>query len=72
MTIEARKIKLAQSVLGNLSERTIQRMEELVHMDELERKGMEKRALRSEQDIKEGSVFTIQDAQSRIEYSLNK
>ena len=72
MTIETRKIKIAQSVLGNLSEETIQRMEELIRLEKIEKIEMEKRALESEQNIKEGKLHTLKEAQLRIEKSLNQ
>ncbi len=70
MTLETRTIKLAQWILGSLTEDTICRLEALETEDQLLKEVLTQRALQSEEDIREGKLLTFEEANRRIEKSL--
>jgi hypothetical protein len=73
MDLASRKYHLMERVML-LSEKELDKMEALLNKEifdpEIE-KAMTERALQSEKDIKEGKVYTIEEADSRLNQKLN-
>jgi hypothetical protein len=73
MDIASRKYHLMERVML-LSEKELDKMEALLNKEILDpevQKAMTKRALQSEKDIQEGKVYTIEEADSRLNQKLN-
>jgi hypothetical protein len=73
MDIASRKYHLRERVML-LSEKELDKMEALLNKEILDpevQKAMTKRALQSEKDIQEGKVYTIEEADSRLNQKLN-
>lgn len=71
MNIEARKYQVIQQVM-KFDETELKQMEDFLDEEfdhEVERE-MVTRALQSEKDIEEGKVFTIKEAEERIQQRL--
>lgn len=72
MSIEERKIRLVQSVLGeDISEETIDKIEELLASDLLIKERLIKRVLQGEEDIKTGRYVSIESAMEQITNKLS-
>ena len=72
MSIEERKIRLVQSVLGeDISEETIDKIEELLASDLLIKERLIKRVLQAEEDIKTGRYVSIESAMEQITNKLS-
>lgn len=69
MTTEMRKIRLAQAILGELSEETMTKMEDLLE-SELRNSNLYKGILKGEQDILNKRVFTIEEAKLELKSRL--
>jgi hypothetical protein len=73
MDIASRKYHLMERVML-LSEKELDKMEALLNKEILDpevQKAMTKRALQSEKDIQEGKVYTVEEADSRLNQKLN-
>jgi hypothetical protein len=73
MDLASRKYHLMERVML-LSEKELDKMEALLNKEILDsevQKAMTERALQSEKDIKEGRVYTIEEANSRLDQKLN-
>jgi hypothetical protein len=73
MDIASRKYHLMERVML-LSEKELDKMEALLNKEILDpevQKAMTKRALQSEKDIQGGKVYTIEEADSRLNQKLN-
>ena len=73
MDLASRKYHLMERVML-LSEKELDKMETLLNKEILDpevQKAMTQRALQSEKDIKEGKVYTIEEADSRLNQKLN-
>jgi hypothetical protein len=71
-TLESRKIKLAQNILGNITEEMILKVEQILATESLLKEEMEKRALQSEEDIKSGKIYDIKSAKDRIKNHISR
>jgi hypothetical protein len=72
MDIEARKYQLIEQVM-KLSEEELKKMEaflEDLYLDPQLKEKLTKRALQSEKDIKEGRVYTLEEAEARLNKRL--
>jgi len=71
MNIEARKYQVIQQVM-KFDETELKQMEDFLdeEFDHEVEKEMVTRALQSEKDIEEGKVFTIKEAEERIQRRL--
>lgn len=70
MTLETRKIRLVQSILGDLSEEAITSLEIFIKNEVQLKEVLTQRALQSEDDIKNGKVFAFKEAKQRVKSSL--
>jgi hypothetical protein len=73
MDIASRKYHLMERVML-LSEKELDKMEALLNKEILDpevQKAMTKRALQSEKDIQGGKVYTVEEADSRLNQKLN-
>lgn len=73
MDLASRKYHLIERVML-LNEKELDKMEALLDKEILDpeiEKAMTQRVLQSEKDIKEGKVYTIEEADSRLNQKLN-
>jgi hypothetical protein len=73
MDLASRKYHLMERVML-LSEKELDKIEALLNKEILDpevEKAMTERALQSEKDIKEGRVYTVEEANSRLNQKLN-
>ncbi|NJN28036.1 MAG: hypothetical protein HC819_19725 [Cyclobacteriaceae bacterium] len=73
MDLASRKYHLMERVML-LSEKELDKMETLLNKEILDpevENAMTQRALQSEKDIKEGKVYTIEEADARLNQKLN-
>lgn len=73
MNIETRKLHLFEAILSLNNEAIIDRLESVLEEEKLNpetQKIMESRALKSEEDIKAGRVYTLEEAEARLNARL--
>lgn len=73
MDLASRKYHLMERVML-LSEKELDKIEALLNKEILDpeaEKAMTERALQSEKDIKEGRVYTVEEANSRLNQKIN-
>ncbi len=73
MNIEKRKLHLFEEILSLSNEAIIEKLESVLEEERLDietQKIMESRALKAEEDIKEGRVHTLEEAEARLNARL--
>lgn len=73
MNIETRKLHLFEAILSLNSEAIIDKLESVLEEEKLDpetQKIMESRALKAEEDIKAGRVYTLEEAEARLNTRL--
>ena len=73
MSIEARKINLVQHILGDISEIKLSKIEDILNgNDDLLKSKLIQRAIQSNNDIKEGNVYTLDQVQAKLNKHFSK
>lgn len=73
MSLEARKLQLFEEILSINSEVIIEKLEHVLeeeHLDPTVQELMESRALKAEEDIKAGRVYTLEEAEAKLNEQL--
>ena len=73
MNIETRKLHLFEKILSLDNEVILEKLESVLEEEKLNpetQKNMESRALKAEADIKAGRVYTLEEAETRLNARL--
>lgn len=73
MSIETRKIGLVQHILGDISDIKLSKIEDILNdNDDLLKSKLMQRAIQSNNDIKEGNVFTPDQVKTKLNKRFSK